>query len=116
VSSAHEQDFPLALRNMGRILAAITGVTAGAAILLVGGLRALLSTCHDYDGESMVCGPLVQPLTLAAVLLGGAVAIAGGVGTAATGQARWIGAGMTVAIVLVMVLVVLLDMQQPAMN
>jgi len=119
-TSSYEQqplaDFPPALRSMGRILAAIAGVAIGIAILLIGGLYALLSTCQGYGGESTVCGGLVESLELVAVLGGGSAAIAGGVGTAATGQARWIAGGMAIAIVLVMLLTALLAEQQPALT
>jgi hypothetical protein len=116
VTVPEAQEFPPALRSMGRILAAITGAVTGAAILLIGGLYALLSTCHDSDGESTACGTLVGSLELVAVLGGAAAAIAGGVGTASTGRARWIAGGMAIAIVLVMLLAAVLAEQQPAMT
>ena len=50
-------------------------------------------------------------------MLGGtAAAVAGGAGTAVTGRARWIAGGLAITIVLVLLLTVLGDMQQPALH
>jgi len=114
-----EPAFSPPLRTAGRVLAAITGVAAGVAMLVVGGLYALLSTCTDYDGHTNVCGSLgglVDPLELIAVLGGAAAAVLGATGTAATGQARWITGGLAVTFVLVFLLMFLVGVQQPALN
>ena len=110
-----EEQFPLALRNGGRILAAVTGAVVGAAMLVVGGLASLLNSCAGYGGGA-TCGPLVQPLTLAAVLAGAVAAVAGGAGTGATGQARWIGGGLAITIVLALLVAYLVGLQQPALT
>ncbi len=111
--------FQPALRTAGRVLAAVAGMAIGAAMLVIDGLYALFTTCIDYDGETAVCGnlgALVGPLELFAVLGGAAAAVAGGIGTAATGRARWIGCGFAITFVLVLLLMVLVDVQQPALN
>lgn len=116
---ADDGQFPRALRNAGRILAAVTGVASGAAMLVIGGLYALLTSCAGYDGTSSACGDagsLVESLELVAVLGGTAAAIAGGIGTAVTAKARWIAVGMSITIVLVMLLAVLIGMQEPVLN
>lgn len=116
---AREQEFPPALRNASRILAAITGVAAGAAMLVIGGLYALLTSCAGYSGTGTECGGavwLVESLELVAVLGGMAAALAGAIGTAVTARARWIGAGMSVTFVLVLLLAVLLGMQETVLN
>jgi hypothetical protein len=111
-----DPEFPPALRTAGRVLAVIAGVAAGGAMLVIGGLYALLSTCTDYDGTTRVCGSLVGPLELVAVFGGAAAGVGGAAGTGATGQARWITGGLAIVIVLAMLLTFLLDMQQPALN
>ena len=111
--------FSPALCTAGRVLAAFTGLAVGAAMLVGGGLYALVTTCVDYYSEANVCGSLqglVAPLELVAVLGGTAAAVAGGVGTAVTSRARWIAAGLAITFVLVLALTVLGDMQQPALN
>lgn len=88
-------------------------------MFVIGGLYAVLTTCTDYDGHTNVCGSLagvIDPLEFVAVLGGAAAAIAGGVGTAATGSARWIAGGLATTIVLVLLLSVLVGVQQPALN
>ena len=73
----------------------------------------------DYDGHSNVCGGLggvVGPLELVAVLGGAAAAIAGGIGTAATSQARWIAGGLAATLVCVVLLSFVVGVQQPAVN
>ena len=114
-SVADEELFAPPLRNVGRILAAATGVAVGAAMLVVGGLAWLLNSCGGYGGGA-TCGPLVEPLTLVAVLAGAGAAVAGGAGTGATGQARWIGAGLAITIVLALLLAYLVGLQQPALT
>jgi hypothetical protein len=116
---AGEQEFPPALRNAGRILAAITGVAAGAAMLVIGGLYALLTSCAGYGGTGTECGDavwLVESLELVAVLGGTAAAVTGGIGTAVTAKARWIAVGMSITFVLVLLLAVLLGMQETVLN
>ena len=116
---ADEQELPPALRNAGRILAAIAGVAAGAALLVIGGLYALLTSCAGYSGTGTECGGavwLVESLELVAVLGGTAAALAGGIGTAVTAKARWIGVGMSITFVLVLLLAVLLGMQETVLN
>jgi hypothetical protein len=114
--SSDDQELPPALRTAGRVLAVIAGVAAGGAMLLIGGLYALLSTCTDYDGTTTVCGSWVGPLELVAVLGGAAAGVGGAAGTGATGQARWVAGGLAIVIVLTMLLAFLVDMQQPALN
>jgi hypothetical protein len=108
--------FSPALRTAGRVLAAVAGFVVGVAMLLGGGLYAGLTTCVDQDSEANVCGNLqglVVPLELFLVLGGTAAAVAGGVGTAATGQARWIGGGLAITMALGLLLDVLGAIQQP---
>ena len=120
VTDAHadrgRQHPPAELVIAGRVLAAAAGIVGGAAIFAAGGLYALLSTCAGLDGQqSGLCenfGSLVESLEWIAVLGGGAAAIAGGVGTAATGRARWIAGGFGIALLLVALLVVLVGAQE----
>ncbi len=111
----HEPEFPPALRTAGRVLAALAGVLAGAAMLVAGGLYALLSTCVDHGG-AVVCSDLVDTLDIVTVLIGAAAATGGGVATAATGRARWVAAGLATAITMTMLLSVLVGAQVAALN
>ena len=116
---ARPQELPPALRSAGRILAAIAGLAAGAAMLVIGGLYALLTSCAGYSGTGTGCGGaiwLVESLELVAVLGGTAAALTGGIGTAVTAKARWIGIGMSITFVLVLLLAVLLGMQETVLN
>jgi len=102
-----------------RVLAVFGGLAAAGAMLVFGGLYALFSTCADYDGANNVCGglaPLVEPLELLAVFGGAAAALAGGIGTAADGRARWIVGGLAATTGLALLLCVLVGVQQPAMT
>lgn len=119
MSASEAQEFPPALRNMGRILAGMAGLAAGAAMLFFGGLYALFTSCVDYDGATAVCGGLgwlVGPLELVAVFGGAAAAIGGAMGTVATGQARWIACGLAVTVVLTILLTYLVGVQQLVMT
>ena len=112
---AGEHDLPPALRNAGRILAALGGVTVGAAMLVIGGLFALLTGCVGYAGATGACGslaPLVGPLELVAVYGGAAASTGGGIATAVTAKARWIAIGLAITIVLVVLLSVLVGLQE----
>ncbi len=109
-------EFPPAARIAGRVLGVLTGLAAGAAMLVIGGLFALLSTCGGYDGMQAACSGAVDTLDLVAVFGGAAAAIGGGVGTAATGQARWIAIGLAVTLVLAMALAYLVGLQEPALS
>lgn len=111
-----EPGFSPAVRTAGRVLAVLTGLAAGAAMLLVGGLYAVFSTCGAYGGDGATCSDLVDTLDLVAVLAGTGAAIGGGVATAATGQARWIALGLAVTIVLATALAFLVGLQQPALS
>ena len=116
---AADEAFPPALRTAGRVLAAVVGVAAGAAVLVFGGLFALLTTCDGYGGDASTCGDLtrlVGPLEIVAVLGGATAAVAGGIATAKTSRARWIATGLTVTIVLVWLLTLLLDLQRSALS
>lgn len=117
-SLGHESgpEFSPALGNAGRVLAAISGVAAGVAMFVVGGLFAVLNSCAGYAADANVCGGLVDTLDLLCVLGGAGAAFTGGVVTAATGQARWIAGGMAITIVLVFLLMILVDAQVPALN
>lgn len=116
LNHASEPEFSPALRGTARVLAAICGVAAGVAMFVVGGLFAVLNSCSGYAADADVCGGLVDTLDLLCVLGGAGAAFTGGVVTAATGQARWIGGGMAITIVLVFLLTILLDMQVPALT
>lgn len=112
-------EFSPALRVAGRVLAAIGGVTAGLTMFVIGGLFAVLNSCTGYAADADTCGgldDLVDALDLVCVLAGAAAAFAGGIGTAATGQARWVAGGMVFAIVCVFVLSLLVGMQETALN
>ncbi len=95
----------------GRVLGILVGLTTGAAMLVVGGVYALMSTC-DYDG-SATCSGLVDTLDLVVVFAGTCAAIAGAIGTAITGEPRWITIGLTATIVLALLLALLVALQQP---
>jgi hypothetical protein len=112
---------PPALRNAGRVLAAMVGIAAGVAMLVVGGLYALLTNCGAFGGpDTGLCTQLgsstVDVLETIAVLGGTVAAIAGGVLTAATARAHWITGGLAIVIVLAFVLSMLVGDQGSTLN
>jgi hypothetical protein len=120
-SLSHEAQpqFSPALRIAGRTLAAIGGVLAGLAMFVFGGLGAAFSTCVGLDGYSNVCGDLavlVELLECIAVLGGAAAAAIGGIATGVTGRAHWVGIGLAISFVLVLLLAVVIGLQEPALH
>lgn len=115
-----EEKLPLAVRNGGRVLAAVAGVAASAAMLVVGGLYALLYSCVDYGGATAVCDGMgmgvIEPLELVAVLGGAGAALVGAVATAASGKVRWIAIGLATTIGLAGLLAVLVTGQTAALH
>ena len=110
-----EHDDPPALSTASRVLSAIAGVAAAAAMLFVGGLYAIFTTCEAASGQQIcgALGSLVTALELAAVLGGAGAALVGGIGAAVTARGRWIGYGLAVFLSLALLLAVLVGFQHP---
>jgi len=62
-----EQSLQVPLSPTVRVLAALAGVAAAAAVLIFGGLYAVFSTCTDYAED--VCGSLRALVGLLAILV-----------------------------------------------